>query len=153
MDCGRHEIYEEEQITMSNTLYRKKSLDRISSPEQLDEYLHVTSPSVWILLAAAIILLAGLLFWGSFITLNSYAEGTGKVSAGKMTIAFDDQTVAVYVKPGMVVSAGDTETSITGVGRTEDGAIMASADTELSDGTYPVRVTYKTTQLLKLLFN
>ena len=40
---------------MSNTLFRKKSLDRITSPEQLDEYLHVTSPSVWILLAAAIL--------------------------------------------------------------------------------------------------
>lgn len=138
---------------MSNTLFRKKSLDRITSPEQLDEYLHVTSPSVWILLAAAILLLAGLLFWGSFITLNSYAEGTGRVEGGRMTVSFEDPVVASHVKEGMIVSAGDTESRITGVGRTEDGGIMASADTDLSDGTYPVRVTYKTTQLLKLLFN
>lgn len=47
-------------------LYRKKSLDRISSPEQLDDYIRVTSPPVWIVLIAIVILLIGILAWGIF---------------------------------------------------------------------------------------
>ena len=50
---------------MDQKIYREKSLDRISSPEQLNDYLRVTSPSVWIILAAIILLLAGLLLWSS----------------------------------------------------------------------------------------
>ncbi len=45
-------------------LFRKKSLDRISSPEQLDDYIHVTSPSVVLVLAALILILLGMFAWG-----------------------------------------------------------------------------------------
>ena len=38
-------------------LFRKKSLDRISSPEELHDYLRVTSPSLWMVLAAIMVLL------------------------------------------------------------------------------------------------
>ena len=38
-------------------IFRKKSLERVSSPEQLNDYLHVTSPAVWVVLAAVIVLL------------------------------------------------------------------------------------------------
>ena len=46
---------------MDQTIFRKKSLERISSPEALSDYLHVTSPSVWLILTAVILLLAGIL--------------------------------------------------------------------------------------------
>lgn len=49
---------------MSNNLFRKKSLEQVSSPEQLNDYIRVTTPSVWIVIAALIILLAGFLTWG-----------------------------------------------------------------------------------------
>ena len=41
------------------SVYRKASVERISSPEQLNDYLRVTNPSVWIVLAAVVLLLAG----------------------------------------------------------------------------------------------
>jgi len=50
---------------MSN-LFRKKSLDRISSPEQLNEYIRVSTPSVWMVLAAIVVLLVGVCVWGVF---------------------------------------------------------------------------------------
>lgn len=49
-----------------NSIFRQKSLDKISSPEKLDDYIRVTSPSVWFILAAIILLLFGALFWGIF---------------------------------------------------------------------------------------
>ena len=40
--------------------FRKKAMDRISSPEDLTGYLRVTSPGMWIVLAAVIALLVGM---------------------------------------------------------------------------------------------
>ena len=50
---------------MSN-LFRQKSLERISSPEQLNHYIRVSTPSVWLLLCAIIVLLTGVCVWGVF---------------------------------------------------------------------------------------
>lgn len=43
---------------MSSDLFRKKSIERVSSPEQLNDYVKVSSPGVWAVLAAVLILLA-----------------------------------------------------------------------------------------------
>ena len=39
---------------MSDQIFRKKSLDRISSPEQLNDYIRVANPGIWMILAAVI---------------------------------------------------------------------------------------------------
>ncbi|MCR5098984.1 MAG: hypothetical protein K6B14_08550 [Lachnospiraceae bacterium] len=63
------------------SIFRKKSLDRVTSPEQLDDYIKVTTPSVWLILAATLILIAGTLVWAVFgrITLNT-ENGTKEVA-------------------------------------------------------------------------
>ena len=55
----------------NQTLFRKKAMARISSPEDLTSYLRVTSPGMWIILAAVIVLLAGLFAWSAVGTLRS----------------------------------------------------------------------------------
>ena len=50
---------------MSSDLFRKKSIERVSSPEQLNDYVKVSSPGIWAVLAAVLILLAGAFVWGS----------------------------------------------------------------------------------------
>ena len=47
---------------------------RISSPEQLTDYLRVTNPGIWVVLAAVILLLAGVLAWSMVGTLETEAE-------------------------------------------------------------------------------
>ncbi len=54
---------------MNNSIFRKKSLDRVTSPEELNDYMRVTSPGVWLIMAAAILLLTGMLIWGIFGTI------------------------------------------------------------------------------------
>ncbi len=61
-------------------LFRKKSLQKISSPEQLDDYIRVTTPSVWLVLLALIILLAGLLVYSIFGTVDGYEKDGTSVS-------------------------------------------------------------------------
>ena len=51
---------------MNEKVYREKSLNKIKSPDSLDDYIKVSGPGVWMLLAAAIILIAGFLVWGVF---------------------------------------------------------------------------------------
>ena len=56
------------------TIFRQKSVDRVSSPEELDKYLKVTSPRVWVVLIGIIIILVGVIAWGSFGKLKTYAN-------------------------------------------------------------------------------
>ena len=49
-----------------NSIFREKSMDRVSGPESLNDYIRVTSPSVWITLLALVILLSGMLAWSIF---------------------------------------------------------------------------------------
>lgn len=45
---------------MNNQIFRQKSLDRVSSPEQLNDYVRVSNPGVWTILLAVIVLLIGI---------------------------------------------------------------------------------------------
>ena len=51
-------------------LFRKKSLERLEAPEELNDYIRVTTPSVWMVLLAAFILVAGILVWSIFGTVS-----------------------------------------------------------------------------------
>ena len=56
---------------MENGLFRQKSIDRISSPESLHDYMRVTSPRLWMILAAIIALLAGFIVFASMATMEN----------------------------------------------------------------------------------
>ena len=59
-------------------IFREKSMERMSSPEQLNDYIRVTTPSVWLVLIAVILLLAGILVWSIFGTV-SVTDNNGDV--------------------------------------------------------------------------
>ncbi len=134
-------------------IYRKKSLERIESPENLDQYLRVTGPSVWMILAAVIVLLAGLLIWSTTASIESYVKAQATVENGVMTLQFEDPEASEKVEAGMIVRTGSDEAEINIVGRQPDGNFFASALCEIPDGTYDVKVIYNTTQVLRLLLN
>ena len=46
-------------------LFRKKTMERISSPEQLTDYLRVTNPGIWAVLIAVILILVGIIAWAA----------------------------------------------------------------------------------------
>ena len=138
---------------MAEPIFREKSLKRISSPEELSDYLRVTSPTVWLILAAVILLLAGMLIWSATSSIDSVATGTAQVENGTMRIHLDDEQIARSIQTGMTVKVGETESTITGVGTGADGRLFATGETTLADGSYPARVILRQTQVLRLLFN
>ncbi|MBR2822562.1 MAG: hypothetical protein IKE24_02615 [Clostridia bacterium] len=55
-----------QQETQKVKLFREKSLEAVESPEALNDYLRVTSPGVWIVLSAVILVLIGGILWAVF---------------------------------------------------------------------------------------
>lgn len=126
---------------------------RISSPEQLNDYLHVTNPKVWMLLVAVTLVIAGLLLWGGFATVESYASGTAIATNGELSVTFDDPEKAANVQAGMEMEVGANTCEVLTVGTDEQGNVVASAQANIPNGTYDVRVGYNTVQVISMLFN
>ncbi len=57
-------------MIMAKKLYRQKSLDQVSSPEELNDYIRVTRPSIWLILLALVLLLLGMLAYFVFGTVD-----------------------------------------------------------------------------------
>ena len=51
---------------MNSNIFRQVSIDRLSSPEQLDQVMQVTTTKAWIALATVCCLLAGVVLWGFY---------------------------------------------------------------------------------------
>ena len=126
---------------------------RVSSPEQLNDYLKVTNPKIWLLLVAVALLIVGLLLWSSFTTIESYATGTARAIGGELTVTFDDPMKASKVEAGMEMEVGGMSTEVLTVGTDSDGNIIATAQTNIPDGTYDVRVGYNSAQVISMLLN
>ena len=126
---------------------------RISSPEQLDDYLKVTTPKVWVLLVAVILLVGGLLLWSGFTTIESNVTGTARAVGGELTVTFADPAKAAKVEPGMEMEVGGVKTEVLTIGTDDAGNLVASAHANIPDGSYDVRVGYKSTQVISMLLN
>ncbi len=63
----------------NSAVYREKAMNRISSPESLNDYIRVTTPSVWIVLGVVIALLVGILGWTVFGTVEA-RDAAGNVN-------------------------------------------------------------------------
>ena len=96
-------------------LFRKKSLDRISSPEQLNEYIRVSTPSVWLLLAAIAALLIGVCVWGLFGRMDTTLSVVAVNREGAVT-AYVRQTDAEKVAADAIASIGGEEGRVLSVG-------------------------------------
>lgn len=91
---------------MNTKLFRKSSIDRVNSPEQLNEYIQVTSPSMWLVLAAVILLLIGVVVWGVFGTVETTIE-TGVLVQDSRAVCYIPAEDASLVEEGMKVTVGN----------------------------------------------
>jgi HlyD family secretion protein len=64
---------------MNTHLFRQVSLERLSSPEQLDQVLQITSPREWAALAAVFLVILTVVVWGYKGTVVTTAAGQGVI--------------------------------------------------------------------------
>lgn len=66
-----------------SSLFREKNLERLESPEKLNDYLRVTSPGVWMVLGAVIVLLIGVCIWGVFGRIQATTQAVVITESGE----------------------------------------------------------------------
>ena len=66
---------------MENQFFRQKSMKRISSPEELHDYMRVTSPKLWMILGAIAAILIGFIVYASTATMENTMPITVEVAS------------------------------------------------------------------------
>lgn len=133
---------------MADEIFRKKSLDKIKSPEQLNDYVRVANPGVWLLLCAVIVLLIGFCIWGIFGQIKTTVPAQIAVDGGKVICAVDGDVDKI--EAGMTVEAGDSKGVVKSVD-TESGRV--EVDIYLSNGVYEGRIVTENIAPLSFVFN
>src|SRR5262245_19361275 len=87
-------------------MFRKEALEKLSSPEQLDQLLTVTSPRAWLALLGLAALIVAVVIWGIVGSIPSVTTGQGMLIRG-------DVVQLVYAPQAgridqILVKAGDT---------------------------------------------
>ena len=67
-----------------SSIFNKKASEKLRSPDDLDKYVRVTNPSVWVALAACVALLVGILTWGVFGAVTTSVNTTGTCVKGSV---------------------------------------------------------------------
>ncbi len=132
------------------TLFRKKAMENISSPEDLTSYLRVTSPGMWIILAAVIVLLMGILAWSAVGTLETTVDATAVVHDHSAQIVATGQG-AETLEAGMPLRIASQEYIIAAVDFDEYGRVTANTEVPLPDGTYEAKIVIEQIQPIKFL--
>ena len=83
---------------MEKNLFRQETLDHISSPEELHDYMKVTSPRLWMILAAVVALLVGFIVYASVATLENKLDVKAEVY-----VYTDPETGERFVDDFMVI--------------------------------------------------
>ena len=138
-------------------LYTQRSMENLSSPDQLKDYLKVTGMPVWIVMIAIFVLLAGLIVWSTFATLTSYTSAKGIVKDGVLTVTMQDNARdgAVTGESGdeRVCRIGDAQVILSVSGTNAKGDLIAAGSVSLPDGIYNVRIGHRQTKAIELLLN
>lgn len=96
---------------MSDGLFREVSLKKLSSPEQLDELIKVTSTKAWLALIAIGCILISALVWGMFGSIPTKIDGDGILlnNGGVFSIHHNTtgQVIDIRYKVGDMVKKGD----------------------------------------------
>lgn len=139
---------------MKEEIFRKKSLDKVRSPENLDDYIRVTNPGVWLLLVSIIILLAGACVWGVFGHIDSTMPTSVCVENGEVTCRIADEDIS-SVREGLVVKYADNESAITDIEKDgESGYICTLSSGEAPvDGFYEGKVIIESHKPLSFILN
>lgn len=160
---------------MENEIFRKKSLDKISSPEQFNQYLCVVNTGVWLVLVAVFLLLSGFCIWGFFGELKTTLPVVAAVDGGNM-VCYVPSGQAQGIEEGMIVEVSDVEYVVSKksvrpekvsdslepylqyLGGFEEDSFVFSIDAEpvgdaVADGQYEAQVVLESVSLMSFLWN
>lgn len=93
-------------------IFRKSSLEKLSSPEQLDKMIVITSPTLWLSLAGAAGIVIAALLWGIFgrlpMEVDSYGIYVNRAGVQSVYAKSSGTVSEILVTEGSEVKRGDT---------------------------------------------
>jgi hypothetical protein len=101
---------------MNKQLFKKSNIDKVSSPEQLHDYVRVANPGLWMVISAIIILLAGVVVWG-FIGKIDTTMTTAIVTDGGNAVIYIGESDVEKLAIGMTVRSEGREYTITDIAK------------------------------------
>ena len=140
----------------SQSVFRKTSLNKASELDELNSYLKVSSIHAWVILAAAVMVVVGILVWGRIARVEDSIQGAGQVKDGVLTCYFRQEDMN-YIQQGSKIQVGDAKYEISEIvpkllytydvprevlylSQQTEWYQTALASCDLEDGTYNVRV-------------
>lgn len=139
---------------MGEEIFRKKSLDKAKSPENLDDYIRVASPSIWLLLISAIVLLTGACVWGTFGHIDRTVPSDVRVENGNSICYIAEEDIS-SVQVGLTVKFADFEAVITEIGEKEKEGYVCTLSTNdsINKGLYQGKVVIDRARPLSFILN
>ena len=131
-------------------LFRKTAQDKIASPEQLDSYIKVASPSIWVALVAVLLFFAALAYWANTGKIPTTTTTNGAVVNGSVYCFVSASDVGKFQSGDTAKVLGLDGAYITSVGTkpvsSSEAAKLVTSDyslsqLSLSDWNYVVLVT------------
>lgn len=131
---------------MNKQLFKKNSLDKVSSPEQLHDYVRIANPGLWMAISAIVILLAGVVVWGCIGKIDTTMT-TAIVASQGTAVMYIGESDADQLAVGMTVRSEEKEYAITDIAKEPirvdetftDYAIYASG-LDMGEWVYVVRI-------------
>lgn len=109
---------------MANPILSNNSNKKVSSPEQLNDYIKISNVGVWMLLGVLIVFLASVFVWGVFGSLKTTVNTVGVCENGSI-VCYMESTNGVEV--GNKVKIGDAEGEVVSVSQEPVSASTISA--------------------------
>lgn len=158
-------------VAMGNNIFRQKNIDKINSPESLNDYVKVTNPSVWIILIGVVVLIAGAMVFGMIGEIDTNVYAAIEVTDGVAT-AYVDEAYIDKVKAGMCVKVNEIDCTINNIsdrplqssevdryvlhrGNMESSQWIypITVDGALEEGVYPATITVESVAPVSYVFN
>ena len=149
----------------NKSVFRKEALARISSPEQMEDYMQVASPRLWMVLGAVIALLIGFVIFASTATMENVVRVQAEVATDTLEdgtkyslIVFDiPKEQEGVLKIGMPLRIVDKEGQIAVFYRSSEdnkaGGVLNDTSDLLLEGSYDVEIVTETTTPISFLLN
>ena len=139
---------------MEQKIFRKKSIDKINSPENLNDYIRVTNPGVWLILAAVIALLIGACVWGFFGHIDTTIDASAVFKNNEACCVVSEDNIS-SVKKGAVVYVGGKEGRVTEIGEysEEKGGVCVYIEANVKDGGYTAKIVTESIKPASFIFN
>lgn len=139
---------------MNAEIFREKSLKKIQSPENLDDYIRVSNPGVSLLLLSIILLLVGACIWGIFGRIESTVT-TIVYAEDKVAVCYVAETDISQIRDGMNVKFDGMEAVLTGTVQKEEQWYICLLESEqtIPDGMYDGKIVVSTVKPIDFVLN